>query len=82
MFKQSELRNNNRPLLRRLQRQIDAKQQTKPKDKKEIVTFGAMGFSNDEIDLDLDESKILNKTRLNLYDRRKGRWIKYLLLLL
>jgi len=78
MFKQKDLRNTNRPLLRRLQRQIesDFKKKKNNDKKEEIISFKTMsnGFVQESPTvLDLDEKFLLKKTRLNLYNRRRGR---------
>lgn len=81
MYTKSELRNNNRPLLRRLQRQLDnANNSSKPKEqplKAPIILKNSFicGLQDDGFDsIDLDENKILRKTtRLSLYNKRGRR---------
>lgn len=79
MYTKKEIRNNDRSLLRRLQRKIDSSgsrvdciknNDIEKNISKKIVMFHTMsdGFK----DIDLDEENILKKsTRLNRYMRRK-----------
>jgi len=72
-YKKSELRNNSRPLLSRIQRQIDVRKNTiipiqteKKPHKKDFNSFAIQ-------ELDTTDKLILKDTRLKLYKKRGGR---------
>jgi predicted component of type VI protein secretion system len=73
MYKKTQLRSSFKPLLKRLQRQLDKKIS-----KKETISLiegkGKVGLSKLGIpNLDIDEEFVLKKSKLDLYNRRRGR---------